>query len=180
MTKRKTEFVLIERGEGYGTTAVTWEVFDDMVAAGDIIVSHRPVTKAEIKKGRIHIYYAEHYFKHKAYAEFEKKFKGKVFKAKVTWFRGDGGYVEGLNGEGKWWLWACNISGKKTWFPETACVYHEVGTIIDAEVIPSFGNSLLVCHTPGTLDTEKWNKIKDQGLPFQCDDDGKAITGIFA
>jgi len=73
-----------------------------------------------------------------------------TIKAKVVWFdRRDGeALVRGLNGEGTAVLYACNIPGKKTLYPSTACVYYDQDQEIEVEV-SEYG--LLVAR-PGIVD----------------------------
>ncbi len=117
-----------------------------------------------------------------AFEAFKAKFDGLVFKAEVRWFdKSSGeGSVRGLNGEGSWTLYACNIKGTKTWFANTACVHYAKGQIIDAEVKVSYGCSLLVTHTPGLFDAVKWGLLDQKNLAFKCNEQGEATSGLFA
>lgn len=100
-------------------------------------------------------------------------------KVKVTMFdrlRGEG-LVSGLNDEGVFTIYACNIPGKKTWFPETACVYYEERTIVDVRVDDE---GFVIGITNGVFDEAKWNSLDHDRLAFKCDEGGKAINGLFA
>lgn len=115
-----------------------------------------------------------------AFEAFRDKFKDLVFKAEVLFFDGMEGRIRGLNGEGDHRLYACNIPGAKTWYPETACVYHTKGQIIDAELRIFYGSgALAVSHTPGTLDVEKWSSLDQTKLAFKVGEDGELETGLF-
>jgi hypothetical protein len=113
----------------------------------------------------------------------QDRFDGKVFKAEVLWFdklSGEG-MVRGLDGEGTFALYACNIKGKRTWYETTACVYHEAGQVIDLEVMVFYSsNALAVSHTQGTFDANKWNSLDQSKLAFKCNEDGQAVNGLFA
>lgn len=101
-------------------------------------------------------------------------------KAVVLFFdrsRGEG-MIKGLDGcSGIREIYACNIPGKKTWYPETACVFYIEGEIIDITVTNE--GRFIVPTTPGIFDKEKWNKLDQTKLAFKCDDSGKAINGFF-
>lgn len=129
----------------------------------------------------MHIYAEQDYFKHKAFAEFKARVEGKILKGVVSWFnRTSGeGYIR-VEGEGLWPIYACNIKGKKTWYPETACVYLNEGDEVEVEIQPFLSGSLLVCHTPGIVDEDKWNRLDQSTLAFKCNDKGEAINGLFA
>jgi hypothetical protein len=119
-----------------------------------------------------------------AYEAFSDRFRGRVFKAQVVWFDRVSGeaWVRGLGDDSdvSMPLYACNIPGKRTWYPETACVYFERDATIDVEIHPSLGCSLLVAHTPGIQDDAKWNGLDQSKLAFRCDESGNAINGLFA
>jgi len=76
-------------------------------------------------------------------------------------------------------IYACNINGKKTWFPETACVSYGKGQAIQVEVSYDKYATFVTGLTQGTLDVEGWENLKHQDLAFRCDDDGNATTGLF-
>ncbi len=74
-------------------------------------------------------------------------------------------------------IYACNIKGKKTWYPETACVFYNVGQVVDVEI----QHERFVCGiTPGHLDQAKWNSLDQDRLAFKCNDEGTATCGLFA
>lgn len=101
-------------------------------------------------------------------------------KAVVLWFnRNSGeGMIRGLDGcEGTAFLFACNIPGKKTWYPETACVYYVEGEVIDITVTEE--GRFIAPITPGIFDKEKWDKLDQSKLAFKCDNNGKALNGLF-
>lgn len=85
--------------------------------------------------------------------------------------------IEGLDGcRGFREIYACNIPGKKTWFAETACVFYVEGQIIDFDIKEG---GFIVPTTPGIFDAEKWNSLDQDRLAFKCDENGKAINGLF-
>jgi len=178
----RTKYVQIERGEGFKNTYTTLKVAEDGIQRGTI-QSYQPVTLKQIKELRLHHYYEEDYFRHIAENEFVAKYDGKRFQAKVI----DGGpqcqmlvSIIGAEELHLQRIYACNINGKKTWYPETACVYYETGQIVDVELKVFTGFQLFVNGlTPGHLDEAHWNRIKDQSLAFRCDEAGNAITGLF-
>lgn len=178
----RTKFVRIERGEGFKNTYTTLKVAEDGMQRGTI-QSYSPISLKQIKEGRLHYYREEDYFRNIAEDEFTAKYNGKKFKAKVI----DGGArcemlvsIIGAEELHLQRIYACNISGKKTWYPETACVYYETGQIVDVELKVFSGFQVFVNGlTPGHLDEAHWNRIKDQSLAFRCDTDGNAITGLF-
>lgn len=105
------------------------------------------------------------------------------YTAKVSWFdkgRGEGSiHCEAL--DTSFPIYACGLPGKKTWYAETACMYLERGDKVQFDLS---GNShqLFVVNVVGPVkfDAEKWNGLDQDRLAFKCDDDGKAINGLFA
>jgi hypothetical protein len=120
------------------------------------------------------------------YEKFQANFSGEL-DAKVLWFNKNSGEgsveITGKDGTTqRSEIYACNIKGKKTWYPETACVYYvenqQVKISLDFQ--GRCGPIFVVGLTQGTFDQEHWDKIKDSGLAFRCDEDGKAVNGLFA
>jgi hypothetical protein len=113
---------------------------------------------------------------------FHTRFNKVIFKARVVFFnKGQGvGLVQGIgeNEDVAIEIYACNIRGKKTWYPETACVFYDKGQEIEIEVDTS--SKLAIGHTQGTLDVEKWDSLDQSRLAFKCNDQGEAINGLFA
>jgi hypothetical protein len=176
----RTKYVKIERGEGFKNTYTTVRAAEDAVRRG-LVKSYTPVTLKQIKSERLNEYREEHYFRHVQSDDFIKKYDGKRFKATVISWSGTEGLVQ-IHGADLMLqtIYACNIEGKKTWYPETACVFYAEGQEIDVELKVFHDFKLFVCGlTPGHLDTERWDRIKDQGLAFRCDEQGKAVTGLF-
>jgi hypothetical protein len=177
----KTKFVLVDRGSEHKNTAVTVRVAEDMIACG-LIKKYKPVTLAQIKRDRIHIYQEAHYFQHKAHDALHAQYHDKEFTAEVLWFsRSSGkGSVRIVETKDMLPLYACNISGKKTWFPETACVYYEPKQIIKVKCSVFAGGEVFVNGlTPGIFDADRWNSLDKSRLAFKCDKNGKAINGLF-
>ena len=82
----------------------------------------------------------------------------KALKATVLWFdRINGAGLIRLGGRSEW-IYACNIKGHKTWYPETACVYYLAGQVIECHVDTGF----VIGDTEGTFDETKWENIKGQ------------------
>lgn len=95
-------------------------------------------------------------------------------------------YFDRLSGEGMiqaenqvFVLYACNIEGKKTWYPETACVYYVKDQEIDVELKWDNYACFAIGLTQGTVDQEKWNRLDQSRLAFKCDESGKAVNGLF-
>ena len=103
--------------------------------------------------------------------------------ARVRWFdkmSGEGAVRVTINGkEYSLMIYACNISGKKTWYPHTACVSYEKDQIIDVEVKWDSYATFVIGLTPGTLDQDSWDTLKSKGdLAFTCDEDGNTTSGL--
>lgn len=113
---------------------------------------------------------------------FHAKYHDKTFAAMVDWFSarsGEGSVTleTGLRLD----IFACNIVGRKTWYPETACVYYTEGQEVQIKVdVHSPSAVFAIGLTPGTLDVEAWENIKDKNLAFRCNDVGELTTGLFA
>lgn len=104
--------------------------------------------------------------------------KQKILKAKVIDFnrlRGEG-LIRTEGYAGIQVIYACNLPGKKTWYAETACVYYETGDQIEITSTPDG----MICLTPGIFDKAKWDGLDQSRLAFRCDEDGKALNGLFA
>jgi len=121
-----------------------------------------------------------------AFDEFADNFSG-VLKARVCWFddvRGQGMVkITGKDGETvRSVIYACAIKGRKTWYPETACVYYEENQDIEVEL--SFRGRLtdidVIGLTQGHFDREGWNNLDQDSLAFKCNEQGEAINGLFA
>jgi len=71
-------------------------------------------------------------------------------------------------------IYACNLVGKKTWYPYTACVFYEVGMVIEvkAEVFCGGKKVFFTGLTPATFDAAKWDRLdQGKGLAFKCDEE---------
>lgn len=77
-------------------------------------------------------------------------------------------------------IYACNLPGKKTWYPETACVYYNKGQEVDVVVKYDDYALFVIGVTPPHFDHKKWETLKHKRLAFRCDDDGNATTGLFS
>jgi len=100
----------------------------------------------------------------------------------VLWFDNNSGEGMVQIGELTSDIYACNIAGKKTWYPETACVYYEKGQTIKVKL--SFHGYMsqvfVIGLTPGYLDAEGWSNQDQDRLAFKCDEEGNATNGLFA
>jgi len=177
----KTKYVLIERGEGFKNTYTTERVALDAMYRGTV-QSYKPITLKQIKELRANEYREADYFRHMAENEFVKLYSGKRFMATVVSWSGSEGLVKIHNTDLMLQtIYACNIEGKKTWYPETACVYYTEGQLIEVE-LSVFSNFQLFVNglTPGHFDSEKWDRLDKSKLAFKCDENGKAINGLFS
>lgn len=176
----RTKYVLIERGEGFKNTYTTERVAKDAMRRG-LVHSYTPVTLKQIKALGANEYREEHYFRHVQSDDFIKQYNGVKCTGRIVAWSGTEGLIElDMPDLMLQTLYACNIKGAKTWYPETACVSYSVGQVVDVELKVFHDFQLFVCGlTPGILDVEHWNKIKDQSLAFRCDENGNAVTGLF-
>jgi hypothetical protein len=98
----------------------------------------------------------------------------------VAWFdRRDGeGVARSLDRQASYRISAAGIPGKKTWYSHTACVFYVEGQEIELEILdePPYAK----CLTQGTFDEAKWNSLDHDRLAFRCDENGKALCGLFA
>lgn len=181
----RTKYILIDRGSDFPLIATTPEViadWDNCIYKAPI-VSQRPVTMAEIRKHRFHVFSTEAHLMHRerdARREALFKWAAGVKFGVVRWF-------DNVRGEGMidcdghtLPIYACNIKGRKTWYPETACVYYEEGQVVDCHIeVHGYQSYFVIGDTPGHFDAEGWDRIKGQNLAFRCDEEGNAITGLF-
>lgn len=105
-------------------------------------------------------------------------------KAEVRWFNKitGKGYVKLTTGEHKGLplpIYACNIKGKKTWYPETACVYYEPGQKITVDVKWDSHATFVIGITKGILDKDRWDSMDQNKLAFKCNAKGEATNGLF-
>lgn len=187
----KTKYVLIRRTDDYSPVAMSLSTardLDNTPFYGTTVGGPEQVTLAYIRKERIRIYTDEEHMLYKQdCAEYEEwnrfrdKYHGRIFQATVTWFDKPSGMGcvridENLSLP----IYSCNIKGRKTWFPETACVYYEPGETVDIRIDCHSRKTLFaIGETPGHFDAVGWDRIKGQNLAFRCDEDGKALNGLF-
>lgn len=77
-------------------------------------------------------------------------------------------------------LYACNAIGKKTWYPETACINFERGQEVVFD-LADMGDHVTASNVQGgTFDASKWASLPQDRLAFKCDENGDAINGLFA
>lgn len=176
----KTKYLLVER-EGYNPTAMAPEALEVCKAYpqyhGEVILS-KPVTLREVKRLKLRIVETAWLKDYTAELQFRDHYHNRTFKAEVMWFDKSSGVgaVKDLDNGVRHTLYACNVKGKKTWYPETACVYVMAGDIIDVKL----DSGLAVCLTQGIIDEDKWSSLDQSKLAFKCDETGKAISGLFA
>lgn len=99
------------------------------------------------------------------------------FKAMVLGFdrsRGEG-FIKIEGQPGLFDIYACNIPGKKTWYPGTACMYYHRDQEIEIEVV----DGGIKCLSRGTFDKKKWDSLDHANLAFRCDENGNALNGLF-
>jgi hypothetical protein len=118
-------------------------------------------------------------------AQFERwrdQVHGKTFDAKITaWdrLRGEGlVHVPAVNATFE--IYACNIPGRKTWYPETACVFYERGQSVEIKFDVHLTRTFVLGVTPGTVDQERWDALDQSRLAFKCDESGQPVNGLFA
>lgn len=98
-------------------------------------------------------------------------------------------YFDRLSGEGMirvphlgqtFPVYACNLKGRKTWYPETACVYLQTKQHVKIERLAEVAYGRTAIVNEGVIfDAEKWSRLEHKSLAFRCDDDGNAVTGLF-
>lgn len=77
-------------------------------------------------------------------------------------------------------IYACNLPGKRTLYPETACVYYDEDKIINV-IVKYDDYALFVIGTSRPkFDKKKWEKLDPDKLAFRCDNKGQIITGLFS
>jgi hypothetical protein len=173
------KYVKLIRSSSYRDAYTTLRAAQALVEAGHA-TGYEPVTLKRIRAERLWHYTEECVFRHLAEKTLQREFDGKRFNVEVIDWSGTEGLVN-IPGLGLRTIYACNIKGAKTWYPETACVYYAVGQRVDVVLKVFEGGVVFVCGlTEGTLDEDHWNRIKDKKLAFRCDEQGRAITGLFS
>lgn len=105
--------------------------------------------------------------------------KGKLLEAKVSWFSGDAGYVQIENLDLLLPVYACNIKGAKTWYETTACTFLKKDETVIVELIDLGHMSVKVLGGAIHFDQAKWDSLDQSKLAFKCDENGKALNGLF-
>lgn len=140
-------------------------------------MKRRKLTKAQILANE-----AAQRAKDTQWQQFRDKYHGKTFTAVVRWFNQNSG--EGMvriDDSLSLPIYACNIAGKRTWYPETACVYYTEGQTVQIKIdVHLYSAIFAIGITRGHFDSEHWDRIKNTVLAFQCNEDGQAINGFFA
>jgi len=177
----RTKYVRILRNGECEKSYTSLKAAEHMVAA-DKAISYASVTLKQIKEEQLYHYREDDYFQQVAIEAFHKEYNGKRFKAKVV----NGGArtkmlvkILGADDLGLRTIYACNIKGAKTWYPETACTYYETDQEIEVELKVFSNFSLLIIGlTPGLLDEAHWNRIKTHHSSSEASlETGKANTG---
>lgn len=88
--------------------------------------------------------------------------------------------VKALDDGATFWMFACNLPGKKTWYEDTACVYYDKGQEVEVMLNLQYGATFCVGVTAGTVNEEKWASLDQSKLAFKCNEEGQAVTGLFA
>ena len=97
----------------------------------------------------------------------------------VSWFSGDRGRIAIPSLGTSFDVYACNIKGAKTWYPNTACMYLNKGDKVKVQLVAlEHGPSCQVTEG-GHFDSEKWASLDHDRLAFKCDENGNAINGLF-
>lgn len=100
------------------------------------------------------------------------------FDAEVSWFNPvEGtGYVYMPKLKWKMPIFACNISGKRSWWPEHACVSYERGQKVRVRFVdPHFIEGI----TPGTFNDPQFQAQDRSRMSFCVDTEGKLVNGLF-
>jgi len=115
-----------------------------------------------------------------AFEKYKAQYDGLVFKATVV--SGSKGATEflvrGLNGEGQYWVYACNIKGAKTWYAETACVYLKTGDEVEVKLTVFTDQTFATVLTKGYFDEEQWNSLDHSTLAFKVSESGELESGL--
>jgi hypothetical protein len=103
----------------------------------------------------------------------------KNVKGVVSWFDKIEGMIK--TDLGLFSVYACNIVGAKTWYPETACMYLVEGETVEFD-LSDMGEFLTPSKVRGSVyfDSAKWNSLDQSKLAFKCNDQGEALNGLFA
>lgn len=115
-----------------------------------------------------------------AYEKWRGQVHGRQFQAKVTAWdfnRGEGlVYIPDLNATFE--IFACNLPGRRTWYPETACVFYMRGDVVQVRFDVHPGITFVVGVTQGYPDNEKWESLDQDRLAFRCDpESGQVESG---
>lgn len=182
----RTKYTLIERTDCH-PTAVPSHLLQDMKDSGDYdMVSSRPITLQEIKRLGVRVITEEmwkrdmeHRARLEAFEAYRARYHGVVTDAEVlSWdhLRGEG-LLRLADGSART-IYACNIPGRKTWYPETACVFYEEGETVQVKLDIHVGQTFVLGVTPGHIDNEKWDSLDHSKLAFRCNEQGEAVTGL--
>lgn len=184
---KRTKYTLIERPD-CRPTAVPTALLQDIIDSGENVTASRPVSLAEIKRESYRVtteqqwkWDMEQRARMEAFEAYRARYHGVVTKALVlSWdfLRGEG-LVRLESGEARE-IYACNLPGRKTWYPETACVFYEQGETVEVKLDVHLTKTFVIGVTQAYIDNEKWDSLDHSKLAFRCNDKGEAVNGLFA
>lgn len=114
-----------------------------------------------------------------AYTRFRSSLKN--LKGTVRWFdriRGEG-FIRIPELGTSVVVYACNLKGAKTGFPETACTYLVEGEDVVVDYVHESCGAIIKENTQGIhSDKDQWDSLDQNKLAFKCDDDGNFINDL--
>lgn len=188
----RTKYTLVERADTVAL-AVPTAILQDVLDSGEYgtapLKGCTPISMAEIKRRGGIFTLTETQFRAdmerrarlEAYEAYRARYHGVVTDAEVlSWDHSRGeGLVRLADGSARD-IYACNLPGRKTLYPETACVFYMPGETVQVKLDIHYTRTFVLGVSQAYIDNEKWDRIKDQPLAFRCDDEGRAVTGLFA
>ena len=106
---------------------------------------------------------------------------GRVQQGVVRWFNklsGEGMLRADEDGR-SYAVYACNLPGRRTRYPQTACMYYREGQRVEFKLDISHGAVFVIGVTPAEFDAEKWARLDQEKLAFRCDEAGQLVSGLF-
>lgn len=73
-------------------------------------------------------------------------------------------------------VYACNITGSKSWWPHLACMSLKAGQVVEFNYSPDCG---AIDVSGGIFDAEEWERVKSLDASFTVRKDG-SMSGLFA
>ncbi len=77
-------------------------------------------------------------------------------------------------------VYACNIEGKKTWYPETACMYLNKSDTVKVNLTGAYFKLFVNVIQGGIFDSDKWDRLDQDKLAFKVNAVGTLKNGLFA